>query len=39
MSKSLKIKDISKANVFRTPAQYFEQLPEDIGQKIKLEEA
>ncbi|OJJ22391.1 hypothetical protein BKI52_06830 [marine bacterium AO1-C] len=38
MSKSLKIKDISKANVFRTPAQYFEQLPEDIWQKIKLEE-
>ncbi|HAS39904.1 MAG TPA: hypothetical protein DCS93_05465 [Microscillaceae bacterium] len=38
MSKSLKIKDISKANVFRTPAQYFEQLPDDIWQKIKLEE-
>ena len=39
MPKSLKIEDISKANVFHTPAQYFEQLPEDIWKKIKLEEA
>ena len=38
MSKSLKIENISKANVFNTPAQYFEQLPEGIWQKIKLSE-
>lgn len=38
MSKSLKIEDISKANVFNTPAKYFEQLPEGIWQKIKLSE-
>lgn len=38
MSKSLKISDISKENVFKTPSQYFEKLPEDIWQKIKLSE-
>lgn len=38
MSKSLKISDISKENVFKTPSQYFEELPEDIWQKIKLSE-
>lgn len=38
MSESLKITDISKTNIFKTPPHYFEQLPADILQKIKLAE-
>ncbi len=38
MSKGLNIHDIPKKNIFTTPPQYFEQLPERIQQKIKLAE-
>ena len=38
MSKGLNIHNIPKKNIFTTPPQYFEQLPERIQQKIKLAE-
>lgn len=38
MSKGLNIHNIPKKNIFTTPPQYFEQLPEHIQQRIKLAE-